>query len=67
MPVSENVPQNRVEEEVVLIKKIPTIRNEESGLNEIRNEIWMADSDALRHDARGLINTRKIQLKVKNW
>ena len=66
--VSENVPQNGVEEEVVLIIKIPTVRNEESGLNEIRNDTFVADSDASSHmtnDAHGLVNTRKIQSKVK--
>ena len=35
MSVSEDVPENGVEEEVVLINKMPTIRNEETGLNEI--------------------------------
>ena len=39
MPVSENVPQNGVEQEVVLINKMLTMRNEESGLNEIRSNI----------------------------
>ena len=68
MPVSENVPKNRVEEEVVLINKMPTIRNGESGLNEIRNNIGIADSGASSHttnDTHGLINTRNIQLTVK--
>ena len=32
-----------VEEEVVLINKMPTTRNEELGLNEIRNNVWLAD------------------------
>ena len=49
MPVAENIPQNRVVEEVVLINKMCTVRNEESGLNEIRNNIWIADSGASSH------------------
>ena len=68
MPVSENVPQNRVEEELVLINKIPTVRNEEPGLNEIKNNVWIANSGASSHmvnNACILINTRKIQSKVK--
>ena len=68
MPVSENVPENVVEEEELLINKMPTIRKEKSGLNEIRNKIWIANSGASSHmtkDTRGLINTRKIQSKVK--
>ena len=68
MPVSEDVPQNGVEAEVVLINKTPTVKNEESGLNEIRNNIWLADSGPSSHmtsNACKLINTRKIQSKVK--
>ena len=56
MPLSEDVPKNGVEEEVVLINKMPTIRNEESDLSEIRNDIWIADLGASSHmtnDARG--------------
>ena len=67
MPVPEDVP-NGVEEEVVLINKMPTIKNEETGLNEIRNNIWIADSGASSHmtnNASGLFNTRKIQSKDK--
>ena len=68
MPVSENVPENGVEEEVVLINKLPTMRNEELGLNESRNNIWIANSGAsslMTNYARRLINTREINLKVK--
>ena len=67
MPVSEDVP-NGVEDEVVLINEMPTIKNEETGLNEIRNNIWIADSGASSHmtnDASGLYNTREISSKVK--
>ena len=39
MSVPLDLPQNRVEEEVMLINKMPTMRNEESGLNDIRNDI----------------------------
>ena len=39
MPVSENVPQNGDKEEEVLINKIPTLRNQESGLNKISNKV----------------------------
>ena len=42
MAVSEIIPKNGVEEEVVLINKMPTMRNEESCLNKIRNNIWIA-------------------------
>ena len=41
--VSEDVPKKRGEEEVVLINEIPTLRNEESGLNEIRNDVQIAN------------------------
>ena len=49
MPVSEDVPQNGVEAEVVLINKTPTVKNEESGLNEIINDVWIADSGSSIH------------------
>ena len=68
MPVPSDVPKKRIEEEVVLINKMPIMRNEESGPNEIRNNAWKADSGASSHmtnDARGLSNMRKIQSKVK--
>ena len=42
---------------------MPTIRKDKSGLNEIRNNIWIVDSGASSHmtnGARGLITTRKI-------
>ena len=47
---------------------MPDMRNEESRQNKIRNNVWIADSGASSHmtnDERGLINTRKIQSKVK--
>ena len=68
IPVSENAPQNRIEEEVVLINKISTVRNEESGLNKIRKDIWTTDSGASSHmsnNVHSLINMRKNQSKVK--
>ena len=67
MPVQEDV-LNDIEEEVVLINKMPMIKNRETRLNEIRSNIWIADSGALSHmtnKVSGLFNTREIQLKVK--
>ena len=67
-PAPPDVPQNGVEEKVVPINKMPTVRNEESGLNEPRTDVWIADSGASSHmtnDTRGLINTWNIKSKVK--
>ena len=68
MPAPPNIPQNGVEEEVVLINKMPTVRKDESRLNEIRNNKWVVDSGASSHmtdDTCRRINTRKIQSEVK--
>ena len=70
IPVPTEAPQNGVEEEVMLINKMPTTRNEEPGLNENRKNVWIADSEASSHmtnNACRLINTRKIQSKGNNW
>ena len=39
IPATNNVEETGVEEEVVLINKMPTMKNEKTGLNEIRNDI----------------------------
>ena len=66
MPISESIPANEVEEEVVLINETPTMRNKELDLNEIRNNIWIVESGASSHiikNARRLIKTRKSTQK----
>ena len=68
MSVPENAPANEVEEEVMLIIKTSTKKNDILGLNEIRNNIWIANSGASSHttnNARGLINIRKNNSEVK--
>ena len=62
------VPNNYAEDKVALINKIPVVENKNLSLNEIRKDIWIADSGASSHmtnDVSGLINHRKINLKVK--
>ena len=63
-----SVPNNKAEDKVALINKMPVVENKNLGLNEIRKEIWIADSGASSHmtnDVSGLINQRKINSKVK--
>ena len=43
------VPNNYVEDNVTLINKMPAVENKNLGLNEIRKDIWIADSGALSH------------------
>ena len=62
------VPNNYVEDKVVLINEMPVVENKNLGLNEIRKDIWIADSGASSHmtnDVSGLINQRQINSKVK--
>ena len=61
------IPNNYTEDKVALINEVPVMKNKELGLNENRKNIWIADSSASSHmtsDLRGLINQRKINLKV---
>ena len=49
-------------------KVAPVVENKNLGLNEIRKDIWIADSRATSHminAVSGLINQRKINSKVK--
>ena len=62
------IPNNYAEDKVALINKMPVVENKKLGLNEIRKDIWIADSGAssyMTNDISGLINQRNINSKVK--
>ena len=62
------IPNIYAEDKVALIDKMPVVKNKDLGLNEIRKDIWIADSGVssqMTNDLHGLINQRKISLKVK--
>ena len=64
------VPNDYAEDKVALINEMPVVKNKNLGLNEIRKDIWIADSGALSHmtnDVSRLINQRKIKFESKNW
>ena len=43
------IPNQYTEDEVALINKMPVSKNKDLELNEIRKDIWIADSGALSH------------------
>ena len=52
------IPNNYEENEVALINKMPVVKNKDLGLNEIRKDIWIADSGVssqMTNDLHGLI------------